>query len=130
MDPTDIADVTGAVLRYLVNGKGAKQGWSGDVVPDEPVRLRFVNAAGMSFQCAHSRSADDGGGRRRTGRAPGDGRGIPDRAGRDYDAIVTPTGPRAWPIVAESMDRSGMALAGWRLCQTWRRLPRFRCPLA
>jgi FtsP/CotA-like multicopper oxidase with cupredoxin domain len=32
--------------------------------------------------------------------------------GETYDAIVTPTGPRAWPIVAESMDRSGMAL-GW-----------------
>lgn len=113
MDPTDIADVTGAVLRYLVNGKGAKQGWSGDVVPDEPVRLRFVNAAGMSFfnvripDLPMTVVAADGQDVRPV--TVGEFQIGP---GETYDAIVTPTGPRAWPIVAESMDRSGMAL-GW-----------------
>jgi len=68
MDPTDIADVTGAVLTYLVNGHGPGDNWTGLFTPGEQVRLR----------------ADaDRGRRRRAGRAAGKCRRIPDLAGRD-----------------------------------------------
>ena len=48
MDPTDIADVTGAVLSYLVNGHGPADNWTGLFTPGERVRLRFINAAAMT----------------------------------------------------------------------------------
>ena len=48
MDPTDISDVTGAVLSYLVNGHGPADNWTGLFAPGERVRLRFVNAAAMT----------------------------------------------------------------------------------
>jgi CopA family copper-resistance protein len=48
MDPTDIADVTGAVLHYLVNGHGPPTTGPASS-PREPVRLRFINAAAMTF---------------------------------------------------------------------------------
>lgn len=111
MDPTDIADVTGAVLRYLVNGRGAQDNWTGLFTPGEAVRLRFINAAGMSLFNL---------------RIPGlpltiiaaDGQDVQPvtvdefqiAPGETYDVIVTPEA-RAYTIVGESMDRSGMARA-------------------
>jgi FtsP/CotA-like multicopper oxidase with cupredoxin domain len=112
MDPTDIADVTGEVLDYLVNGQGPSTPWRGLFSPGERVRLRVVNAAGMTFFNL---------------RLPGvpftvvqaDGQNV--RAvetdelqiapGETYDLIVTPPDSRAVAVVAESMDRSGMARA-------------------
>jgi FtsP/CotA-like multicopper oxidase with cupredoxin domain len=45
MDPTDISDVTGAVMTFLVNGHGPKDNWTALFRPGERVRLRFINAA-------------------------------------------------------------------------------------
>jgi FtsP/CotA-like multicopper oxidase with cupredoxin domain len=45
MDPTDISDVTGSVLTFLVNGHGPKDNWTGLFTPGERVRLRFINTA-------------------------------------------------------------------------------------
>src|SRR3546814_1382324 len=49
MDPTDIADVTGATYTYLVNGHGPQENWTGLFRPGERVRLRVINASAMSI---------------------------------------------------------------------------------
>jgi len=112
MDPTDISDVTGAVLSYLVNGHGPADNWTGLFTPGERVRLRFINAAAMTVFDI---------------RIPGlplsvvaaDGQDVRPVAveefqispGETYDVIVNPTEERAFTIVAEAVDRSGMARA-------------------
>ncbi len=49
MDPTDLADVTGATYTYLVNGHSPEENWTALFHPGETVRLRFINAAAMSI---------------------------------------------------------------------------------
>jgi CopA family copper-resistance protein len=112
MDPTDISDVTGAVLSYLVNGHGPADNWTGLFTPGERVRLRVINAAAMTVFDV---------------RIPGltlsvvaaDGQNVRPVAveefqispGETYDVIVTPWEDRAYTIAAEAVDRSGMARA-------------------
>ena len=112
MDPTDISDVTGAVLSYLVNGHGAGDNWTGLFISGERVRLRFINAAAMTVFDV---------------RIPGlslsvvaaDGQDVRPVAveefqispGETYDVIVSPAGDQAYSIIAEAVDRSGMARA-------------------
>jgi CopA family copper-resistance protein len=112
MDPTDIADVTGAAYTYLVNGHGPLENWTGLFEPGERVRLRFINASAMSIFNV---------------RIPGlsltvvqaDGNNVRPVAvdeftiavAETYDVIVEPSEDRAFTIVAESTDRSGMARA-------------------
>src|SRR5690606_3129219 len=48
MDPTDIADVTGATYTFLVNGHGPTENWTGLFRPGERVRLRIINASAMT----------------------------------------------------------------------------------
>lgn len=112
MDPTDISDVTGAVLSYLVNGHGPKANWTALFNPGERVRLRFINASGMTVFNV---------------RIPGLALSVVSADGQDvrpitvdefqfspgetYDVIVTPAEDRAFTIVGESVDRSGMAVA-------------------
>ncbi|MDT8324360.1 MAG: multicopper oxidase domain-containing protein, partial [Bacteroidota bacterium] len=49
MDPTDIADITGATYTYLMNGKAAHENPTFIARPGQRVRLRFVNASTMTF---------------------------------------------------------------------------------
>ena len=109
MDPTDIADVTGATYTYLVNGHGPEENWTGLFRPGERVRLRFINASAMSVFNV---------------RIPGlpmtvvqaDGNNVRPvevdefviSVAETYDVIVQPTADRAFTLVAESTDRSGM----------------------
>lgn len=112
MDPTDIADVTGSTYTYLVNGHGPHDNWTALFAPGERVRLRIINASAMTtFNL----------------RLPGlamavvQADGLPVRpvevdemqiaVAETYEVIVTPSEPRAYALVAESIDRSGMALA-------------------
>lgn len=112
MDPTDISDVTGAVMTFLVNGHGSADNWTGLFTPGERVRLRFINAAAqMIFDV----------------RIPGlkmtvvaaDGQNVrPVEVdefqignAETYDVIVQPTEDRAFTLVAEAVDRSGMGRA-------------------
>ncbi len=112
MDPADVADVTGATYTYLVNGHGPRDNWTGLFVPGERVRLRIVNASAMTtFNL----------------RIPGltmtviAADGLPVRpvsvdemqvaVAETYDVIVEPRDDRAYALVGESVDRSGMALA-------------------
>lgn len=110
MDPTDFADVTGSTFTYLMNGMPPAANWTGLFQPGERVRLRFINAAAMTFYDV---------------RIPGltmtvvqaDGQNVQPidveefRFGpaETYDVIVAPTGDRAYTIFAETTDRSGYA---------------------
>jgi CopA family copper-resistance protein len=112
MDPTDISDVTGSTYTYLVNGLGPKDAWTGLFRPGERVRLRVINASAMTIFNL---------------RIPGlpltvvaaDGQAVRPVTVEElqianaetYDLIVTPPHDRAYPLVAETIDRSGMALA-------------------
>ena len=112
MDPTDISDVTGSTYTYLVNGHGPKDNWTALFRPGERVRLRVVNASAMTdFDV----------------RIPGlkltvvaaDGQNVMPvtvdefqiAVAETYDVIVTPTDDRAYTLVGEAIDRSGMARA-------------------
>jgi CopA family copper-resistance protein len=112
MDPTDISDVTGAVMMFLINGHGPNDNWTGLFRPGERVRLRFINAAAqMIFNV----------------RIPGlkltvvaaDGQNVrPVEVdefqignAETYDVLVQPTEDRAHTLVAEAVDRSGMGRA-------------------
>jgi len=110
MDPTDFADVTGYTFTYLMNGLSPAGNWTGLFRPGERVRLRFINAASMTFYDV---------------RIPGlmmtvvqaDGQNVQPvvvdefRIGvaETYDVIVEPVEDRAYTIFAETMDRSGYA---------------------
>ncbi|MDI6740436.1 MAG: copper resistance system multicopper oxidase [Candidatus Edwardsbacteria bacterium] len=110
MDPTDIADVTGATYTYLMNGKAAHENPMFIAKPGQRVRLRIVNASTMTFYDV---------------RIPGlpmtvvqaDGQNIKPvetdefRIGvaETYDVIVTLPDARAYTLFAETMDRSGYA---------------------
>lgn len=112
MDPTDIADVTGATYSYLVNGHGPKSNWTALFRPGERVRLRIINAAAMTIFNV---------------RIPGLPMTVVQADGQDvrpvtvdefqianaetYDVIVNPTEDRAFTLVAEASDRSGLARA-------------------
>ena len=109
MDPTDIADITGATYTFLMNGQAPDPGWSGLFRPGERVRLRFVNAAAGTFYDV---------------RIPGLPMTVVQVSGQHvqpvetdefrigiaetYDVVVEP-GDRAYTLFAESMDRSGYA---------------------
>lgn len=111
MPATDIADVTGSTYTYLVNGRGPKEGLEYLFNPGERVRLRVINGSAMTFFNL---------------RIPGlpmtviaaDGQNVRPvevdefqiGTAETYDVIIEPRA-EAYTIVAESMDRSGMALA-------------------
>lgn len=112
MDPTDISDITGAAFRFLVNGHGPADNWTGLFKPGERVRLRFVNAAAQTIFNVRvpglklTIAASDGQPVRpvtvdefQIGNA------------ETYDVIVQPQADQAYTLVAEAADRSGMACA-------------------
>jgi len=112
MDPTDISDVTGAAYTYLVNGHGPKDNWTALFRPGERVRLRFIAASSMTIFNVRIPGL-----RLRVVQA--DGQNVRPAEvdefqitpGETYDVIVTPNEDRAFTIVAEAIDRSGLARA-------------------
>ncbi|RSV13363.1 MULTISPECIES: copper resistance system multicopper oxidase [Sphingomonas] len=112
MDPTDIADVTGDTYTYLVNGHGPADNWTALFRPGERVRLRIINASSMTTFNV---------------RIPGlpltvvqaDGQHVRPvtvdelqiAVAETYDVVVTPPEDRAYTLVGESVDRSGLARA-------------------
>ena len=112
MNPTDIADITGAAYTYLVNGHGPADNWTGLFRPGERVRLRFINAAAATIFNV---------------RIPGLPMTVVQADGQDvqpvetdefqigvaetYDAVIEPEANRAYTLMAESNDRSGFARA-------------------
>ncbi|TGX56221.1 copper resistance system multicopper oxidase [Sphingomonas gei] len=112
MDPTDIADVTGSTYTYLVNGHGPGDNWTALFQRGERVRLRIINASamtifnlripGLTMQVVQA----DGQNVR-----PVDVDELQITIAETYDVIVTPHDARAYSLIAESVDRSGMARA-------------------
>jgi CopA family copper-resistance protein len=110
MDPTDIADVTGATYTCLMNGHAPEENWTAIARAGQRVRLRIVNASSMTFYDF---------------RVPGlpmtvvqaDGQNVRPvetdelriAVAETYDVIVTPPDDRAYTLHAETMDRSGHA---------------------
>ncbi len=112
MDPTDISDVTGAIYTFLINGRNTADNWTALFKPGERVRLRFINAAAqtifnvripglmMTVVCADGQNVrpvviDEF----QIGNA------------ETYDVIVEPAEDKAYAIVSEAVDRSGLARA-------------------
>ncbi|HEU4960568.1 MAG TPA: copper resistance system multicopper oxidase [Sphingomonas sp.] len=111
MDPSDVADVTGSVYTYIINGHGPEDNWTALFTPGERVRLRIINSSSMTTFNV---------------RIPGlpmtivqaDGQNVRPvetdefqiGVAETYDAIVAP-GDRAYTLVGESVDRSGLARA-------------------
>ncbi|WP_404712592.1 copper resistance system multicopper oxidase [Sphingomonas sp. MMS24-J13] len=112
MDPTDIADVAGATYRYLINGRTTSGNWTGLFAPGERVRLRIINASAMTnFNV----------------RIPGLAMTVIEADGQPivpvetdefqigiaetYDVIVSPTDAKAYGVIAEAIDRSGLCRA-------------------
>lgn len=107
---TDIEDVQG--FTGLINGMSPDQNWTGLFNPEERVRLRFVNASAMTYFDV---------------RIPGlemtvvqaDGNNVQPvkvdefriSVAETYDVVVQPKEDKAYPIMAESMGRSGYAFA-------------------
>ena len=110
MNPSDLADVTGATYTYLMNGAPPAANWTGLFQPGERVRLRFVNGSAMTYFDV---------------RIPGmkmtivAADGLPVHpvtvdefriaVAETIDAIVTPSGQDAFTIFAQAMDRTGYA---------------------
>jgi len=112
MMPTDIADVTGSTYTYLANGRGPEEGLEYLFQAGERIRLRIINGSAMTFfnvripGLAMTVIAADG-----QNVKPVEVDEFQIGAAETYDVIVQPRDAQAYAIVAESMDRSGMALA-------------------
>ncbi|WP_418610861.1 copper resistance system multicopper oxidase [Gluconobacter cerinus] len=110
MAATDIADVSGAIYTYTLNGNAPDMNWNGLFRPGERVRLRFINGATMTLFDV---------------RIPGLEMLVVQADGNDvepvpvdefrigvaetYDVIVQPKEDRAYTIFAQSEDRTGFA---------------------
>jgi CopA family copper-resistance protein len=110
MSDRDISDVTGYTYTFLMNGVTPADGWLGLFKRGERVKLRFVNAAAMTFFDV---------------RIPGlkmtvvaaDGQYVEPvtvdefRIGvaETYDVLVEPHDDRAYTVFAQAIDRSGYA---------------------
>jgi CopA family copper-resistance protein len=109
MNPTDIADVSGATYTYLMNGHAPDSNWTGTFKAGEKLRLRFINGSAMSYFDV---------------RIPGlkmtvvaaDGLYVKPvvvdefriATAETFDVIVEPT-QDAYTLFAQSMDRTGYA---------------------
>ncbi len=112
MMPTDIMDIGSPTYTFLANGRGPTEGMEYLFRAGERIRLRIINGSAQSFFNV---------------RIPGlpmtviaaDGQNVRPvevdefqiGTAETYDVIVTAGDAEAYSIVAESMDRSGMALA-------------------
>ncbi len=111
MAPTDIADVTGAVYAYLVNGHGPGDNWTGLFSPGERVRLRIINASAMTIFNLRIPGLPmtvvqaDG-----LNVEPVETDEIQIGVAETYDVVVRPA-EMAYTLFAESIDRSGFARA-------------------
>lgn len=111
MNPRDISDVTGTTYTYLINGHGPQDNLQLAFKPGERVRLRVINGSAMTF--FNLRIPD-----LPMSVIQADGKDVEEvevdefqiAPAETYDVIVAPSdGSHA--LVAETMDRSGVAIA-------------------
>ncbi|MDZ5436652.1 copper resistance system multicopper oxidase [Pseudomonas fluorescens] len=109
MNPTDLADVSGATYTFLMNGQAPDANWTGVFRPGEKLRLRFINGSAMTYFDV---------------RIPGlkmtvvaaDGLHVKPvsvdefriAVAETFDVIVEPT-LQSYTLFAQSMDRTGYA---------------------
>ncbi|MGY1890690.1 copper resistance system multicopper oxidase [Pseudomonas sp. SDT291_1_S447] len=109
MNPTDIADVSGATYTFLMNGHAPDNNWTGLFRPGEKLRLRLINGSAMTYFDV---------------RIPGlkmtvvaaDGLHVKPvsvdelriAVAETYDVIVEPDA-EAYTLFAQTMDRTGFA---------------------
>jgi CopA family copper-resistance protein len=112
MDPTDISDVTGSAYTFLINGRGPGDNWTGLFTPGQRVKLRFINAGAQTIFNVRIPGL-------RMSVVAADGQYVRPVLvdefqignAETYDVIVEPVGDRAYSIIAEAVDRSGMGRA-------------------
>jgi CopA family copper-resistance protein len=118
MNPTDLADVSGATYTYLLNGTTPAGNWTGAFQPGERVRLRVINGSSMTYFDV---------------RLPGlkmtvvavDGQNVHPVTVDEFriavaetiDVIVEPSGQDAFTIFAQAMDRTGYARGTLAVCE-------------
>ena len=110
MDPTDIMDVTGATLTFLMNGKAHWENPTFQAQPGQRVCLRFLNSSatatydvripGLPITVIEADGSDV---------QPVETDEFRIAVAETYDVIVTLPDERAYTIFAETMDRSGFA---------------------
>jgi CopA family copper-resistance protein len=109
MNPTDIADVSGATYTFLMNGHAPDNHWTGLFRPGEKLRLRLINGSAMTYFDV---------------RIPGlkmtvvaaDGLHVKPvsvdelriAVAETYDVIIEPDA-EAYTLFAQAMDRTGYA---------------------
>ncbi|WP_439569615.1 copper resistance system multicopper oxidase [Sphingopyxis sp.] len=112
MDPSDVADVNGSTYTFLVNGHGPRDNWTALFNPGERVRLRIINASAMTIFNVRIPGLRmtvvqaDG-----LNVVPTDIDEFQIAVAETYDVIVTPVEDRAYTLVAEANDRSGLGRA-------------------
>lgn len=110
MSDRDISDVTGYTYTFLMNGVTPADGWLGLFKRGERVRLRFINAAAMTFFDVRIPEL-------KMTVVAADGQYIEPvtvdefRMGvaETYDVLVEPNDDRAYTVFAQAIDRSGYA---------------------
>ncbi len=112
MMPTDIADIGAPTYTFLANGRGPAEGLEYLFRRGERIRLRIINGSAQTFfniripGLAMTVVATDGQAVR-----PVEVDEFQIGTAETYDVIVEPRAAEAYSIIAESTDRSGMALA-------------------
>lgn len=108
MTPTDLSDVNAHTYTYLMNGTTSLGNWTGLFRHGEKVRLRFINASGMTYfdvripglkmtvvaadgQYVHPVTVDE----------------FRIATAETYDVIVEPAGQDAFTIFAQDAGRTG-----------------------
>ncbi|PPD30177.1 MAG: copper resistance protein CopA [Methylomonas sp.] len=112
MEPTDIADVTGATYHFLINGQTPSQHKTYLFHPGETLKLRFINASAMTHFDVRIPGlkmqviAADG-----QPVAPVNVEEFRIAVAETYDVLIEPQTEQVYSIFAEAMDRSGYAHA-------------------
>jgi len=110
MDPTDLADVSGAAYTYLMNGTAPAGNWSALFQRGERVRLRFINGSSMSIFDVRIPDL-------KLTVVAADGQDVEPVTVDEFrigtaevlDVLVEPKDDRAYTIFAQSIDRTGYA---------------------
>ncbi len=112
MSPRDLADVGGEDFTYLINGHATADNWNGVFRAGERVRLRIINASAMTIfnvrmpDLPMTIVAADG-----LNVQPLEVDELQMGVAETYDVIIEPKADQAYAFVAESIDRSGQAVA-------------------
>ncbi|MFJ2711669.1 copper resistance system multicopper oxidase [Pseudomonas sp. NPDC087346] len=109
MNPTDIADVSGATYTFLMNGHAPDSNWTGLFRPGEKLRLRLINGSAMTYfdiripGLKMTVVASDG-----LHVKPVTVDELRIAVAETYDVIVEPDA-EAYTLFAQAMDRTGYA---------------------